>query len=277
MTAVRPDTTPKQAPEAQFPTGFIWGAATASYQVEGAAAEDGRTPSIWDTFSRTPGKVRNGDTGDIAADHYHRYRDDVALMKQLGPEGVPLLRLLVPGPAHRPRSRRRARPGLLPQARRRAAGRRHHARRHPLPLGPAPGAGGRRRLARARRPPTASPTTPPSSRGALGDRVGMWTTLNEPWCSAFLGYGIRRARARPHRARSGAAGGPSPQPRPRPGDRGSARPTPRCCADLGHPQPPPGPPAHRQRGRRGRRPPHRRGRQPGLHRPDAARASTPRT
>lgn len=84
MTAVRPDITPKQAPEAQFPTGFIWGAATASYQVEGAAAEDGRTPSIWDTFSRTPGKVRNGDTGDIAADHYHRYRDDVALMKQLG-------------------------------------------------------------------------------------------------------------------------------------------------------------------------------------------------
>lgn len=85
MTAVRPDIAPKQAPEAaDFPTGFVWGAATAAYQVEGAAAEDGRTPSIWDTFSRTPGKVRNGDTGDIAADHYHRYRDDVALMKQLG-------------------------------------------------------------------------------------------------------------------------------------------------------------------------------------------------
>ena len=58
----------------------MWGAATAAYQIEGAAAEDGRTPSIWDVFSHTPGKVANGETGDVAADHYHRYRDDVALM-----------------------------------------------------------------------------------------------------------------------------------------------------------------------------------------------------
>ncbi|NEE31459.1 family 1 glycosylhydrolase, partial [Streptomyces sp. SID7982] len=86
MTAVRPDTVPQQAPAAQapFPTGFLWGAATAAYQVEGAASERGRTPSIWDTFSHTPGKVVNGDTGDVAADHFHRYRDDVALMKRLG-------------------------------------------------------------------------------------------------------------------------------------------------------------------------------------------------
>src|SRR5450759_730483 len=67
-----------------FPDGFVWGAATASYQIEGAAREDGRGESIWDRFSHTPGRVRNGDTGDVACDHYHRYRDDVALMAGLG-------------------------------------------------------------------------------------------------------------------------------------------------------------------------------------------------
>src|SRR3954471_5466375 len=67
-----------------FPDGFVWGAATASYQIEGAAREDGRGPSIWDTFSRTPGRVYQGHTGDVACDHYHRYADDVALMADLG-------------------------------------------------------------------------------------------------------------------------------------------------------------------------------------------------
>src|SRR5262245_31450263 len=67
-----------------FPAGFLWGSATASYQVEGAAAEDGRTPSIWDTFSHTPGKTNSGATGDVADDHYHRYKDDVQLMKAMG-------------------------------------------------------------------------------------------------------------------------------------------------------------------------------------------------
>ena len=67
-----------------FPQGFLWGSATASYQVEGAVNEDGRGPSIWDTFSRTPGKTNNGDTGDVADDHYHRYKEDIALMKDLG-------------------------------------------------------------------------------------------------------------------------------------------------------------------------------------------------
>ena len=67
-----------------FPDGFVWGAATASYQIEGASREDGRGESIWDRFSHTPGRVRNGDTGDVACDHYHRYRDDVALMAGLG-------------------------------------------------------------------------------------------------------------------------------------------------------------------------------------------------
>ncbi|GAC1645503.1 MAG: GH1 family beta-glucosidase [Chloroflexota bacterium] len=67
-----------------FPHDFLWGAATASYQIEGAATEDGRGESIWDRFSATPGKVRNGETGAIACDHYHRFRDDVSLMTELG-------------------------------------------------------------------------------------------------------------------------------------------------------------------------------------------------
>jgi beta-glucosidase len=67
-----------------FPKGFLWGTATASYQVEGAVNEDGRGPSIWDTFSHTPGKVVGGATGDVADDHYHRYKQDVQLMKALG-------------------------------------------------------------------------------------------------------------------------------------------------------------------------------------------------
>ncbi|MBD3883003.1 beta-glucosidase [Phormidium tenue FACHB-886] len=68
----------------QFPEGFYWGTATAAYQIEGAAAEDGRLPSVWDTFSATPGRVLNGDTGAIACDHYHRYPEDVKLMADLG-------------------------------------------------------------------------------------------------------------------------------------------------------------------------------------------------
>ncbi len=67
-----------------FPEGFIWGASTAAYQIEGAAGADGKSPSVWDTFSHTPGKVHGGDTGDIACDSYHRYREDVALIASLG-------------------------------------------------------------------------------------------------------------------------------------------------------------------------------------------------
>jgi len=67
-----------------FPPDFVWGAATASYQIEGAAHEDGRGESVWDRFSATPGKVRGGDSGEVACDFYHRYRDDVRLMKELG-------------------------------------------------------------------------------------------------------------------------------------------------------------------------------------------------
>jgi beta-glucosidase len=68
----------------KFPDGFVWGAATASYQIEGAAFEDGRGESIWDRFSHTPGKISDGTNGDIGCDHYHLYEQDIALMKELG-------------------------------------------------------------------------------------------------------------------------------------------------------------------------------------------------
>ncbi|MGX1346781.1 beta-glucosidase [Bradyrhizobium elkanii] len=75
--ASRPDGT-------NFPTGFVWGTATSSYQIEGAVNEDGRGPSIWDTFTHTSGKIEDGSTGDRANDHYHRYKEDVRLIRELG-------------------------------------------------------------------------------------------------------------------------------------------------------------------------------------------------
>lgn len=73
-----------------FPRDFIWGAASASYQIEGAVREDGRGETVWDRFAHTPGKIKNKDTGDTACDHYHRYREDVGIMKQLGLKGYRL-------------------------------------------------------------------------------------------------------------------------------------------------------------------------------------------
>ena len=68
----------------EFPEGFAWGTATSCYQIEGATRADGRGNSIWDRFCHTPGKVANGDTGDTACDHYHRFEEDIALMSELG-------------------------------------------------------------------------------------------------------------------------------------------------------------------------------------------------
>jgi beta-glucosidase len=72
------------SPANKAPKNFIWGVSTSSYQIEGAAHEDGRGLSIWDTYSKIPGKIKNNDTGDVACDHYHRYREDVALMQEFG-------------------------------------------------------------------------------------------------------------------------------------------------------------------------------------------------
>ena len=84
QTSQGTDTKTAQAPAREFPKGFYWGTATSSYQIEGAWNEDGKGPSIWDTYAHTPGNIKNGDTGDVANDHYHRYKEDVALMKTIG-------------------------------------------------------------------------------------------------------------------------------------------------------------------------------------------------
>jgi beta-glucosidase len=81
---VRPERVQEPVGGRRFPAAFVWGAATASYQVEGAVTAEGRGESIWDRFAHTPGRVWNGDTGDVACDHYHRFREDVALMAEIG-------------------------------------------------------------------------------------------------------------------------------------------------------------------------------------------------
>jgi beta-glucosidase len=81
------------SPARRFPDGFLWGTATAAYQVEGAWNEDGKGESIWDRFAHSPGNIKGGDTGDVADDHYHRYKEDVQLMKALGAKTLPFLRL----------------------------------------------------------------------------------------------------------------------------------------------------------------------------------------
>ncbi|MEU9004067.1 GH1 family beta-glucosidase [Streptomyces sp. NPDC048551] len=186
MTAVdaRTGTPPTQL---RFPDGFRWGTATAAYQIEGAAAEDGRTPSIWDTFSHTPGRVRNGDTGDVAADHYHRMRADVALMKRLGVSDYrfsvawPRVQPTGRGPAHQKGLDfyRRLTDELLGAGIRPVATLYHWD----LPQELEDAGGWPQRESADRFARYAQLTAE-----ALGDRVATWTTLNEPWCAAFLGY-----------------------------------------------------------------------------------------
>jgi beta-glucosidase len=84
LTLAKPLQSDAAAPERDFPADFMWGASTSSYQIEGAVAADGRGKSIWDVFCHTPGLVQGGDTGDIACDHYHRWREDVGLLSQGG-------------------------------------------------------------------------------------------------------------------------------------------------------------------------------------------------
>ncbi|MEV6330457.1 GH1 family beta-glucosidase [Streptomyces sp. NPDC051909] len=172
----------------RFPPGFRWGTATAAYQIEGAAREDGRTPSIWDTFSRTPGRVRNGDTGDIAADHYHRTAEDIALLRRLG---VTDYRFSIAWPRVQPTGRGPAVQQGLDFYRRltddlREAGIRPVATLYhwDLPQELEDAGGWPQRETAYRFAEYAG-----LAAEALGDRVATWTTLNEPWCAAFLGYG----------------------------------------------------------------------------------------
>ncbi|MEV8044928.1 GH1 family beta-glucosidase [Streptomyces griseoluteus] len=176
------------ASEVTFPPAFLWGAATSAYQIEGAVREGGRTPSIWDTFSHTPGKTAGGETGDVAVDHYHRYRDDVALMADLG---LGAYRFSVSWSRVQPTGRgpavqigldfyRRLVDELLENGIKPAVTLYHWDLPQELE-----DAGGWPERDTAHRFAEYAHLV----GEALGDRVENWITLNEPWCSAFLGYG----------------------------------------------------------------------------------------
>ncbi len=171
-----------------FPEGFRWGVSTASYQIEGAVTEDGRGTSIWDTFSHEPGRVIDGGTGDVACDHYHRYREDVALMAGLG---VDAYRFSIAWP--------RIQPGGKGPAN--AAGVAFYDRLVDELLGhgidpvatlyhwdlpqPLEDAGGWLSRETAYRFAEYADL----AAAALGDRVKLWITLNEPAMTTLLGYG----------------------------------------------------------------------------------------
>ena len=171
----------------RFSPDFIWGSATASYQIEGAATEDGRGPSIWDTFSHTPGRTLNGDTGDVAVDHYHRWAEDLEHIAALGLDAY---RFSIAWPRVQPGGS-----GAFNQA-----GVDFYSRLvdRLLELGVRPVATMYHwDLPQELEDAGGWPVRETALRfqdyaagivGALGDRVHTWTTLNEPWCSAYLGY-----------------------------------------------------------------------------------------
>ena len=193
-----PDVRRAPRPLTGFPAGFVWGAATAAYQIEGAAAEDGRGPSIWDTFSQTPGTVFDGDTGDVACDHYHRYARGRRADGRARARRVPLLGLVAAGPAGR-LAARPTRPGSTSTTGwSTSCSHTASSPGHAVPLGPAAGARGRRRLAGPGHRRRASPSTRCSSTTRSATGVAIWTTLNEPWCSAFLGYASGDHAPGPH-------------------------------------------------------------------------------
>jgi beta-glucosidase len=170
-----------------MPDGFVWGAATAAYQIEGASRGDGRGESIWDRFSHTPGKTAKGDTGDNACDHYHRWPQDIQLMRELG---LHAYRFSVAWPRILPSGT-----GAINEA-----GLAFYERlvdalltagitpwvtlyHWDLPQALEDLGGWPNRLTADA---FAEYTDVVTRR--LGDRVRHWITLNEPWCSAFLGY-----------------------------------------------------------------------------------------
>ncbi|MCW2736998.1 GH1 family beta-glucosidase [Nocardioides sp.] len=185
-TNLSPRTEPERSGEARFSAGFVWGMATASYQIEGAVAEDGRTPSIWDTFSRVPGAVLAGDTGEVACDHYHRMPADVDLLADLGATSY---RFSVAWPRVRPDAGPVNPAGLAFYdrlvdellARDIAPWLTLYHWDLPQVLEDAGGWTNRDTAFRFVDHATAV-------HDVLGDRVPTWTTLNEPFCSSLLGY-----------------------------------------------------------------------------------------
>jgi beta-glucosidase len=180
-----------QNPIRPFPPGFLWGTATASYQIEGATDVDDRGPSIWDTFSRTPGAVWNGDTGDVACDHYHRMDEDLDLLGELG---VGAYRFSVAWPRVQPTGKGPANQSGLDFYRRLVDGLRSRNIEPTLTLyhwdlpQSLEDEGGWCERDTAER---FADYVDLVAR-ALGSDVERWITLNEPWCSSWLGYGAGR-------------------------------------------------------------------------------------
>ncbi len=176
------------SPTTRFPRGFLWGAATSAYQIEGSPLADGAGPSIWHRFAHTPGRMAGGETGDVACDHYRRYREDVALMRDLGLETY---RFSLAWSRILPDRARAGEPGgsrLLFAARRSAA-----RERHPAPAPPSTTGTCRPRSTTLAAGSTGiSPPGSPTTRGLwsrrLGDRVKLWATINEPWVVVDAGY-----------------------------------------------------------------------------------------
>ncbi len=170
-----------------FPADFLWGTATASYQIEGGVDEGGRGRSVWDTFAHTPGKILGGDTGDVACDHYHRYPEDVALMRELG---VGSYRFSLAWPRFQPDGRGGLNPDgvafydrLLDELL--TAGIRPWVTLYhwDLPQALEDAGGWPVRETALRFADYAA-----AVHARFADRISDWTTLNEPWCAAFLGY-----------------------------------------------------------------------------------------
>ena len=170
-----------------FPNNFLWGIATSAYQIEGAAAEDGRGESIWDRFAHTPGKIKDGSTGDVACDHYHRYKEDVQLIRSLG---VNAYRFSISWPRVLPNGK-----GQVNQAGldfyNRLVDALLAAKIEPMVVlyhWDLPqklqdrGGWGNRDTAKIFVEYTDCVVR------RLGDRVKWWTTQNEMWCTVFLGY-----------------------------------------------------------------------------------------
>jgi beta-glucosidase len=169
----------------QFPQGFLWGSATSSYQVEGGANEGGRGRSIWDDFSQTAGNTKNGDTGDGADDHYHLWKQDVALMKSLGLQAyrfsIAWPRILPEGVGQVNEDGLAFYDRLVDELLK--AGIQPLITLYHWDLPSAlPGGWLNRSTALAFAGYTDAVTR------CLGDRVKLWTTTNEPFCSAYLGY-----------------------------------------------------------------------------------------
>jgi beta-glucosidase len=171
----------------EFPPGFLWGAATASYQIEGGVAEGGRGPSIWDTFAAVPGRVLDGATGEVACDHYHRYPGDIGLLADLG---LGAYRFSVAWPRVMPDGRTKSAAGLgfydrlVDELLRRDVVPVLTLYHWDLPQALEDAGGWPSRDTAFRFAEYAAVV-----HEALGDRVHQWTTINEPFCSAFLGYG----------------------------------------------------------------------------------------